>query len=278
MQESNGMQELIKHFHENTISHAFLLETNNQEKCLAALLQFLSYINQVDDKVENSKLSNLIENEKLPSLIIIRPEGLTIKKEQILSLKRFFKTKPVFSKYNMYIILNAEFLNISSANTMLKFLEEPEDNILGFFVTNNKENIIDTIRSRCQIVVDNYEDVCTFSIPKVWESIAVNYIKEYELMHEEAILYNKNVILPLVHDRKEALFLFQSIFQIYEVLFMCKVKNNNLADEYKSLNFLLKKDNDYFLKQLQYLSILLDDMNYNLNINLLIDRFVLESR
>ena len=39
-----------------------------------------------------------------------------------------------------------------SANTILKFLEEPEDDIIAFLVTDNRYHVIDTILSRCQIL------------------------------------------------------------------------------------------------------------------------------
>ena len=52
----------------------------------------------------------------------------------------------------IYIIKEAEKLNVSSANTMLKFLEEPEDNIIAFLVTDNRYHVIDTLLSRCQIL------------------------------------------------------------------------------------------------------------------------------
>lgn len=278
MHDSTGMQELLKHFHENRFSHAFLLETNHQEQCLKNLLEFLAYINRTGDDEEDNKLVSLIKGEALPSLIVIRPDGQNIKKDQILELKHFFQTKPTFSKYNMYVLLNAETLNSSSANTMLKFLEEPEENILGFFITNNKENIIDTIKSRCQIVLDYYEGTSLFSVPKVWQSIAINYIKEFECAHEETLLYNKNVIFPLLQEKKDCFYLFQCIFQIYEALFQSKISNKSLQEEYLSLEFLLKKDENYFFQQMKYLVCLMNDMNYNLNIQMLLDRFVLESR
>jgi len=278
VRDSLGMQELLKHYNENKLSHAFLIETNNQEKCLENLLDFLAYINQVDDDLENSKLANLIKNKTIPSLSIIYPDGQSIKKEQIIELKSLFKTKPTFSTYNMYVIMNAEMLNVQSANTMLKFLEEPEDNILGFFITNNKENIINTIKSRCQIVLDYYSDSTFFTIPKVWQNIALNYVKEINVSHDDAVLYNKNVIIPLVHDKRELLYLFQSIFQIYDTLFQVKLGKINLSEELVGLSFLLEKEVDFFLKELKYLSSLLDEMNYNLNIQLIVDRYVLESR
>ncbi len=278
MQNSKGMQQLIHEFHENKLSHAFLLETNNQEECLQNLLKFLSEINAGEDENENLKLAKLIENESLPSLFVIRPDANTIKKEQILALKQAFKTKPTFSKFNMYIVLSAEDLNPSSANTILKFLEEPEDDILGFFLTNNKENIIDTIRSRCQIILDYYAGFSYLTIPNVWQSIAVNYVKEYELVLGEAILYNKSVLSPLIHDKKELLFLFQCIFEIYYNLYCVKIGVGTLNSLYGDLTFVLKKDVDYFSRQMNYVAGLLDEMNYNLNMNFLLDRFVLESR
>ena len=35
---------------------------------------------------------------------------------------------------------------------MLKFLEEPEDDIIAFLVTNNRYHVINTLLSRCQVL------------------------------------------------------------------------------------------------------------------------------
>ena len=43
-------------------------------------------------------------------------------------------------------------MNSFSANTILKFLEEPNENIIAFLLTNNRYHVIDTIVSRCQIL------------------------------------------------------------------------------------------------------------------------------
>ena len=110
------------------------------------------------------------------------------------------------------------------------------------------------------------------------DSIAINYIKEYESVGDEAVLYNRSVLLPLIHDRKELLYLFQSLFKIYASFYQVKMMRSELSQEYEALSFLLKKDTEYFFKQMNYLSELLDELNYNLNIQFLLDRFVLESR
>ena len=107
MTESQVYQELIKHFHENKLAHAFLVETNDVDKSYLAILQFLKVINCPSDYKENCQecnLCHLIDNGNLPSLIVVEPDGNTIKKEQVMEIKKMFQTKPIFSKYNMYII------------------------------------------------------------------------------------------------------------------------------------------------------------------------------
>ena len=70
---------------------------------------------------------------------------IIIQKEQVTNLKNEFKIKSAFNNKRIYIIKNAENLNKSSANTMLKFLEEPEDNIIALLITNNKTKVLETI-------------------------------------------------------------------------------------------------------------------------------------
>ena len=41
---------------------------------------------------------------------------------------------------------------MSSSNSLLKFLEEPEEGIIAILITNNINQMLDTIISRCQIL------------------------------------------------------------------------------------------------------------------------------
>ena len=141
--------DLLTKYHENKLAHAFLLESNDVLKCYSEVIGFIKNICN-ESNIEEVDFDSLISNNSLPSLITISPDGQFIKKEQILDMMSSFSTKPVYTDYNFYVITAAERLNNSSANVLLKFLEEPEDNIIGFFITDNKENVINTIRSRCQ--------------------------------------------------------------------------------------------------------------------------------
>ena len=143
MIEAVQVQNILKRSHENKLAHAFLLETNDINRCYKDILSLLKQLNcpkEYDVNCSNEcNICNLFKTNNLPSFITISPDGKNIKKQQILDMMDKFNTKPVFSKYNMYVIKEAEAFNASSANTLLKFLEEPEDNILGFFITTNKE-------------------------------------------------------------------------------------------------------------------------------------------
>lgn len=281
MKKNDSFQLLYDKLHENHLAHSFLFETNNQSQCYLDILHFIKAMNceqDFQDDCHNCNLCHLVDIDHLPSLITIKPDGANIKKEQIIALKSAFETKPIYSKYNSYIILNAEDLNSSSANTMLKFLEEPEDYIIGFFITNNKENVIDTIRSRCQIIPVIYDEDDALHIPEVWKSIALNYVKEVEMNHDEALLYNKDVLLPLIHDHKELLYLLQSVFTIYRDLYRKKIYNIDSSSFNHDLDFVLEKDTHYLIHEMDMLVQLLDEMNYNLNISLALDKYVLESR
>jgi DNA polymerase-3 subunit delta' len=52
--------------------------------------------------------------------------------------------------YKIMIIWMAEKMNISAANKLLKLIEEPPKNTLFILITEDEEQIIQTIRSRCQ--------------------------------------------------------------------------------------------------------------------------------
>lgn len=125
---------------ENKLPHAFLVETIDVKS------QFIKIINLLYD-------NNLIKNKNYNhclNLIVIEPDSKEIKSEQINNLRKKFSTMPYNDKYNIYIIKYAEKMNNSSANKILKFLEEPSSQTLGILLTTNS-HILSTIKSRCQI-------------------------------------------------------------------------------------------------------------------------------
>jgi len=101
---------------------------------------------------ELSKILLDIENiENSPDYINIYPDGNSIKIAQIRKLQTDIIVKP-HKKYKIYIINQAESMTIEAQNALLKTLEEPPEYAIIILITSNKEALLDTIKSRCELI------------------------------------------------------------------------------------------------------------------------------
>lgn len=57
--------------------------------------------------------------------------------------------------YKVMIIWMADKMNVAASNKLLKLLEEPQDKTLFILISENEEDILQTIRSRCQVLQFN---------------------------------------------------------------------------------------------------------------------------
>ena len=273
MIEAVQIQNILKRSHENKLAHAFLLETNDINKCYKDILSLLKQLNcdkEYDVNCSNEcNICNLINTNNLPSLVIIEPDGQNIKKQQILEMMDKFSTKPVFSKYNMYVIKEAEKFNTSSANTLLKFLEEPEDNILGFFITTNRENVISTIRSRCQVIGCFYDidETLTYNNEYLDEvKIYLNNIYK----NKDDIVYNKTNMSGLYKERAD----WEKFF--YTMLYYLRGCYTGI-EKYK-IEMVKNSSKTNLIKMVVLIEDILKHIKYNGNIDLILDKFVIEMR
>ena len=153
-QQLNFFNFIEKEIDNNRISHAYLIETNNYAGTDMLIKEFLKYLLCKDKRTNrscNCKICNLIDNNSYPDIENIYADGNYIKKEQLIEVQDNFRNKSNYDNKQIYIIWDAERLNSSSANTILKFLEEPEDGIVAILVATNRYKVIETIVSRCQV-------------------------------------------------------------------------------------------------------------------------------
>ena len=247
---SSELENLIAYYHEKKLAHAYLISTNNVQKCHEVLINVIKNIfcvQEFSDNCNKCSLCHLIDLNNLPSLKVIVPDGSFIKKEQILELKHLFSRDSQYTKDSIYIIENAEKMNKESANTMLKFLEEPEGNVIGFFITNNKDNVMLTIKSRCQIIECDFEN----TVNEEYNLSENEYQEHLDLLEK----YLKNVE---THSKE-----LNSRF------------NRDIIKE-ERFNFLSNLSIKNLKKKVNLLINLLTEMQYNVNVNLLLDKMVLE--
>lgn len=261
----NYIDKVIKN---GKVSHAYLVEIDDFDDDSKYLFDFIkmilcecSYQELVNNK---DKIISLIDSNNYPDIKIIEPDGNWIKKGQLLDLQKEYSNKSLFGKKRIYIIKNAEKLNLSSANTMLKFLEEPEEDIVAFLVTDNRYHVLDTILSRCQIL-NLKENRLSFS----------NNDDLIDLL--DCILNPKNFFLKynfLVNELISDKFKFkEDLFKIESIL----INHLNLkysVDKEKDANFsdmLSEVDDNIIIKCISIIEGEIPKLDYNVNYKLWLD-------
>lgn len=277
------LNNLVNKYREKKLSHAYLIETNDIELLMndiKILIKNICCEEEYQESCTKCNLCNLIMKNNLPSIKIIEPDGTSIKKVQIEELKEKFATIPVYSKYNIYIIKEAEKLNASSANSMLKFLEEPEEGIIGFFLTKNKDIMIDTIKSRCQSLVVNYDETDITKTLNITDEELNGYkevIKKYlKKINSHEVINNKKEILAIYSERKDIINIFSLIFEIYYQNFL---KSRNLEYQRDIADIYITSEKETkMIEKLNIITSIVNNLSYNVSIEQTLDKFVIEMR
>lgn len=87
-----------------------------------------------------------------PDTKYIASEGKTIGVDLIRDIGKFVEKTPQIGNTKSIIIDEAESMTVSSANALLKTLEEPTDNTYIILITDDYERLLPTIISRCRLI------------------------------------------------------------------------------------------------------------------------------
>ncbi|MBI3997937.1 MAG: DNA polymerase III subunit delta' [Armatimonadetes bacterium] len=79
-------------------------------------------------------------------------KGKEIPVDQIRALRQDAAYPPYEGKWKVYIIADAERMNASSANSLLKVLEEPPARVTFLLIAESSVALLPTVVSRCQLV------------------------------------------------------------------------------------------------------------------------------
>lgn len=143
------LQTAIK---DDRISHAYIFwGSDSIGKRLTASL-FSAAINCEDGGCGSCKSCSTIFNE-LPPLYSINPIGRQITISQINEAKHFLELKPGDDHSRQILIIDdIDLMNSKAANALLKTLEEPPGKSCIIGITSRPQNLLPTIKSRCQLI------------------------------------------------------------------------------------------------------------------------------
>ena len=256
-------------------SHAYLFSTNSLSEAYRYIKEFAKIIicgqNYKDDEFQN--ICYQIDNMEFEDLYVVNPDTITINNADIMDLMKYMETKSLRENgKRVYIIYGFERLSPLLGNKILKFLEEPGENIYALLITENIEKILPTIISRCQVIN------LTFEIDDINQ-------QQLELMNcfLNSILTNGNKTIAYISQYFDDNPLDRN--QMYEDFSLLeKIISYNLSNKY-----FLSDVGDLFNKQLSELpnNVLINLLDIterlknlikqNINLNLLLDRYIIET-
>ena len=141
-------------FRNNRIGHAYLFDgENGTGKEATALFYAKLLLCQFPERYvpcETCSSCRRVSSGNHPNITLIRPDGQNIKKEQMSELISNMTRKGYESGRKIYIVVSADRMNAAAANTLLKFLEEPEGDVTAILLTDSYQSLLPTIQSRCQ--------------------------------------------------------------------------------------------------------------------------------
>ncbi len=87
-----------------------------------------------------------------PDLVVIEPDGLFIKIEQIRAVQTALGFTAWSGSRKIVLIDRADRLNQEAANCLLKTLEEPPPSSLLILISASPDDLLPTLRSRCHLI------------------------------------------------------------------------------------------------------------------------------
>lgn len=147
---------LVNSIEKERLAHAYLFEgkKGTGKKAVGVLLakSFLCEDLKDYEPCQNCRNCKRIDSGNHPDVHIIEPDGLSIKKGQIQELQEEFSKSGVESSKKLYMIVHADKMTVNAANSLLKFLEEPNANTIAILLTEQYHKMLNTILSRCQLL------------------------------------------------------------------------------------------------------------------------------
>lgn len=232
----------------------------------------------------NCKSCLEFDNNNQPDFLQIRPDGNSIKIEQIRELQKRIQEKPIISSRKVYIIDDADLMTQESQNCLLKTLEEPPAFSTIILIGSNENAFLPTIKSRCMILhFQKIEDeemktylANQFGLTNVSQNMLDTYQgsigkainlkdKQEEYLALENMLYDLNK-KDLIDILKEAEPLYKAKEEINEILDYLNIILLKMAKEnYVYTNCIeIVENTKKRLKQNANYDMCIDNMLFNL--------------
>ena len=300
----------------HTLSHAYLL-TGNPGTPLYEVAIYLAKSILCDDPsplaCENCITCLRINSDNYPDIIKLDGSKATIKKDDVLNIEsRFEKTAFETKGIMIYILHLVENMTVDAVNSILKFLEEPESEIYAFLTTNNVNNVLPTIVSRCQVLPLKSvarEKIISESIDMLIdkedaellsyfyndaeliydflqnEEESENYFEAKKALkglidqmevgnYKDTVYYAESKLIPLIKTKEELRFFVDLLSQVYEDILNILSGRKIYLNSFEPQLMTLANKLPHIESSLVEILKTRNIVNLNVNIGLLIDHLI----
>lgn len=270
----NDKNNIIRHALKNDkLSHAYLFYSQKGVDIESCVFEAIKLI--LEEKMNLKVDEKNIEDFNYYDFKMIKPniEGIIIKEKVNEVISSLYESSLTNNKLKILYIKDIDAGNKFSLNRLLKFVEEPTENLIIFMSTNHFDKVISTIKSRTQNVfikqelleekMDKINQFCNKEFVKLLAYIYPN-VKELQKIDLDLFVKTYYKLLEILDEALDNVFTLKislnnlwekannefilNIMQFFYYQILIKIdKNNPLFPGYNQLiNKYKTKKIDYF--------------------------------
>lgn len=192
------LQQFMQQIGKQQLSHAYLFvgpRGSGKYETALAIAQAL-FCQNVGSEGPCGTCTNCqrIAQGDFPDVVTIAPEGANFKVAQTRQLTADMSRSAIEGGQKVFVLQDVSRMTVSAANSLLLALEEPKTAVVLFLLSDNKEAVLPTIRSRCQTVL--------FQAPPL-----AAFVQQLQAAGVSA--YMSAVLAPITHSVAEAVHVAQ---------------------------------------------------------------------
>ena len=310
------MKQLQTIFEKGRLAHAYIFEgeKGTGKRDVVSFFMKLLLCGNLSKNVpcETCRNCRRIDSGNHPNIKQVEPDGQFIKIDQVRDLVAELKMTGVEEGKKIYVLHHADKLNVASANMLLKFLEEPDGQVVAILLTEQIQSILPTIRSRCQhikfakaprealiedlvtrevsnsmaatlsMVTNDIDTALELATDEHFLLARKTVLKLVEIVHQnvhEALLFVHDEWLPLFKEKEEMEQALDLLLFAYRDMVAIKANQNSTCtypDMYQRFNDIgLTLTYDKLSRQMQSVLQARANLNRNMNRTLLMEQLML---
>ena len=250
---NENIKELLKNsIKTNNLVHSYMFVGPDGigKKLFAEVFSKMILCENQEDSCNTCSSCIRFKSNNHPDFMVVDSEDRkSIKIGQIRLLQEKIAEKPIVSNKKVYIINNADLMNVEAQNCLLKTLEEPPEYAVLILVLSNESKLLNTIKSRCTKIAFNkltddellkYANIHNINVNSNLLGTCEGSISKLLSLNDNLSLYNSlDLIIDNLNNKdivdvwNEAEVLYKSkdnildFLDYFNIIFMNKLRNTN---------------------------------------------------